>query len=277
MMKLQKIGLTALLATICAMTSTLALTSCKNNSLDDNGLEYILNADDNSYSVRGVASSKKTDIVIPSTYNGKPVTELKDNAFQQRNGLNSVEIADSVTSIGQNAFYECNGLASVVIGKSVSWIGQNAFKGCSALSRIDYKGDVAGWCNISFVQENANPLSYTSNLYIGNEPVTDLVVPSTVTEIKAYAFYNYGGLTSVVISDGVTSIGEFAFAASGLTSVKLPNNVTIGDDAFYYCSALTRIEYNGTKAEWQALSKGTDWNHGTGNYTVSCTDGELSK
>jgi hypothetical protein len=48
----------------------------------------------------------------------------------------------------------------------------------------------------------------------------------------------------VTIGDGVTSIGDYAFAScSGLTSIDIPDSVTsIGDYAFYYCSGLTSID-----------------------------------
>ena len=60
--------------------------------------------------------------------------------------------------------------------------------------------------------EYANPLRYAGDLYIDGQLVTDLVIPDSVTEINAYAFYGCTGLTSVVIPDSVTSIGSYAFA-----------------------------------------------------------------
>ena len=50
-------------------------------------------------------------------------------------------------------------------------------------------------------------------------------------------------ITSVVLSDGVTSIGEYAFEdCSSLTSITIPNSVTsIGGSAFSNCSSLTSI------------------------------------
>ena len=37
------------------------------------------------------------------------------------------------------------------------------------------------------------------------------------------------------------------------------------------------IDFKGTVAEWNAISKGEFWNRGTGAYTVICTDGKLDK
>ena len=77
----------------------------------------------------------------------------------------------------------------------------------------------------------------------------------------------------------MTSIGNGTFSrCTGLTSVTIGNGVTsIGYDAFYSCYNLTSITFKGTKAQWNAISKGSWWNNNTGSYTVHCTDGDISK
>ena len=76
----------------------------------------------------------------------------------------------------------------------------------------------------------------------GNE-VTNLVVPDGVTSIGKYAFENCSALTSIVIPDGVTSIGEGVFYnCIALTSISIPDSVTsIGVGAFQGCSSLESI------------------------------------
>ena len=54
--------------------------------------------------------------------------------------------------------------------------------------------------------------------------------------------------------------------------------MTIIDDwAFKECSRLTSIIYRGSKAQWEALSKGRNWNEDSGYFTIHCTDGDLDK
>ena len=100
-----------------------------------------------------------------------------------------------------------------------------------------------------------------------------------VTEVGSSAFENYSSLTSIKIPDSVTEVGDHAFYnCSRLTSITIPDSVTeVGNYAFLYCSSLTSINYNGTKAQWNAISKGSDWNIYTGNYTIYCTDGDITE
>ncbi|MDR0507012.1 MAG: leucine-rich repeat protein [Dysgonamonadaceae bacterium] len=73
--------------------------------------------------------------------------------------------------------------------------------------------------------------------------IKTVVITDGVTSIGSLAFYYCSGLTSVTIGNSVTSIGNYAFyGCSGLTSVTIPNLVdSISDGAFYGCSGLTSV------------------------------------
>lgn len=192
---------------------------------------------------------------------GNSVTLIGNSAFSKCGLTGELTIPDNVTEIGEYAFDDCIGLTSVTIGNSVTLIGYGAFISCSGLTAVYYTGDISQWCIIDFLNIHtewekellvrvggetgweANPLFYAHNLYIGNELVTDLVIPETVTEIKPWSFINATCLTSLTIGNSVTSIGFSAFeGCSGLTSIEIPNSVTsIGSGAFYNCSGLTSI------------------------------------
>lgn len=66
------------------------------------GLSYTLSSDGLSYSVKRFSYSidDEKNIVIPSEYNGKPVTEISVMAFVSIKGLKSITIPDSVTKFG---------------------------------------------------------------------------------------------------------------------------------------------------------------------------------
>ena len=144
-------------------------------------------------------------ITIPDS-----VTEIGGYAFENCTSLTSVTIGNGVTSIGDSAFENCTSLTSVTIGNGVTVIGENAFRYCHSLTSV-YITDIAAWCNISFGTNDSNPLYCAGNLYLNNELVTDLIIPDGTTKIGSYAFRNYDLLTSVTIGNGVTSIGDYAF------------------------------------------------------------------
>ena len=79
--------------------------------------------------------------------------------------------------------------------------------------------------------------------YVAEKGVTDVVIPDGVTEIGGFAFNFCTCLKSVTIPDGVTKIGKWAFdRCTSLTSIIIPNSVTkIGDWAFTSCKSLTNI------------------------------------
>ena len=87
--------------------------------------------------------------------------------------------------------------------------------------------------------------SYNNNQSpaFNNSSVKKVVIEDGVTSIGEYAFYYCRKSTSITIPDGVTSIGKNAFQyCDKLTNITMPYGVTsIGNFAFQYCSSLTSI------------------------------------
>ena len=233
------------------------------------------------------------------------------NLYINNELASSITIPDSVTSIGSNAFRSCTGLTSVTIPDSVTSIGGYAFyntawynnqpDGLVYAGKVAYKYKGTMPSNTSIVLKEGT-LGITAYAFSWCTGLTSITIPDSVTSIGNLAFRDCTGLTSVTIPDSVTSIGDEAFAGcTGLTSITIPDSVTsiggwafsgctgltsvaigngvtsIGSSAFSWCTGLTSITFNGTKAQWKAISKGEDWKYNTGNYVVHCTDGDISK
>ena len=112
-------------------------------------------------------------------------------------------------------------------------------------------------CNLAFTS-NGDGTCYVSG--IGTCTETDIIIPSkyrgeSVTGIGELAFYKRSDMKTVIIPEGVTDIGELAF---------------------YNCTGLTSITFNGTKAQWNAISKGSSWKGYVPATEVVCSDGSVS-
>ena len=230
------------------------------------GLAFYLK-NDGTYAV-GLGTAKYlSKIIIPSTYRGKPVTEIAEFGFVvnyhdgEKSYLTEIVIPDSVKIIGENAFDYCDSLSSVTIPESVTKIGDDAFGGCEKLvevynlSSLDVSSVFDDALVIHTSLEEESILEKKGNFvlldwegerhlvtYIGNDTET-VVIPDGVTIIDGFAFYNCESLTSITIPDTVTSIDNCAFfGCSSLKSITIPDSVTsIGGSAFEDCTSLTSI------------------------------------
>lgn len=185
------------------------------------GLAMTLNGDSTAYTVSGIGTCTETEIVIPLSYEGLPVTAIAANAFDGNTAITGVTIPASVTSIGINSFASCSALTSVIMDEGVSIIGTGMFNKCSSLSSI--------------------------------------TIPDSVTSIGASAFENCKSLESVTIGNGVKTISNYAFKyCSGLKSIVIPKSVTsIGQSAFNESSNITSVYITDIVA-WCKISFGND-------------------
>lgn len=217
--------------------SNIAFENCwelSNLAVDENNLVY--DSRDNCNAIIITASNSLflgcKNTIIPNS-----VTSIGDQAFLDCQGLTTIEIPNSVTSIGYMAFGLCTGLTMIEIPNSVMSISNTAFNNCSGLEQIVVAGD-----NTVFdSRDNCNAIIHTDNnqLFLGCK---NTIIPDNINSIGLYAFYGCIDLTSIEIPNSVQTIGNYAFAMSGLTSIEIPSSVTtIGYEAFVGCADLSLL------------------------------------
>ena len=142
---------------------------------------------------------------IPDTIDGLPVTEIGDNAFEEKRFVRWVTLPETTERIGALAFRRTS-LQSIDLPSRVQDIGADAFCDTSLKS-------------ISF-PEGVTELSY--GVLSNCKKLTHIDIPDSVTSIGDYAINSCYSLKSVTLPDSVTDIGNNAFFYSGLEEVNIP-------------------------------------------------------
>ena len=152
------------------------------------GLDYYP-LPDGTYGVKAGNTLYLEHVEIPSTYKGKAVTQILDEAFKYGDNLKSITIPNSVTSIGNYAFSGCSAVASIEIPEGVTSIGDCAFSGCSAVANIEIPDSVTSIGDYAFEYCTSLEKIY----YTGTEEEWELVekgkayIPDSCTIVLKYS------------------------------------------------------------------------------------------
>ncbi|MFT3951059.1 MAG: leucine-rich repeat domain-containing protein [Oscillospiraceae bacterium] len=188
-----------------------------------------------SYSVLSDGTAEITNysgsaafLEIPSEIDGKTVTSIGDQAFQNNSALTSVTIPSGVTRIKASAFRNCTGLTEIVIPAGITSIGYYAFSNCIRLDSISIPD------NVTKIGDRA---------FWNCKSLTDIILPSGVKSIGYGLFFDCNGLKHVTLPSGLKSVEYEMFSGcTSLSSIKIPSGVTnIGSNAFFGCTSLTSI------------------------------------
>ena len=128
---------------------------------------------DDTYGVKAGNADYLNELVIPSTYKGRAVTQILGSGFKNLTNLTNITLPEGLKNIGASAFDGCSSLESITVPGSVTEIGEGAFFNCSGLKFA--------------------------------------VLSEGVTTIGNYAFQRCYGLTSVTVPSTLTEIGQTAF------------------------------------------------------------------
>lgn len=269
------------------------------------GLLYEVNEDGVSAAFIGYGSCTDETVYIASTYNGLPVTEMRNEVYEDSssilNGnnygsqyLKHLVISDTVKHMNVSCVITCPNIESIHYGASIDNIqcfsfngmdGQN-FSTVSVSPENPYYSD-KGNCIVDL---------RTKTLVVGT-PTTVIPDDGSVKIIGMMAFgWAKRNLTSLVIPEGVKVIEHGAFmACDQLETLILPDSLEfIEMNAFDACTKLKKLEfgtnlkavnqmiirgktvpeiyYTGTVEQWESVIKTSD---GTviGSFDVICTDG----
>lgn len=266
----------------------------KDTVVPSEGLTFASNGD-GTCSVTGIGTFTGRYLIIPDTSpDGDTVTAVADRAFEGNQWIEYLVLPDTVKTIGREAFAVCPiseidfgngveyigvgafssvGLTSLVIPDSVKTIDAGAFCWCTRLKNVSVGSGLVSLHPQAFESsQNVRYTEYQNGLYLGNRNNPYLILvnvidktcssfeihPDTKT-IADRALCICWNITGIVLPDGLTSIGKYAFSGcTGMTSITIPATVTvIGNEAFDWCPSLTAVTFV-SGGEW-TLRFPEDW------------------
>ena len=190
--------------------------------------------------------SSLATIGIPDT-----VTEIGGSAFENCSSLESIVIPDSLETLGESAFYGCSSLKSVTIPVDFTCM-RNIFKDVTTVETIHYTKGKTGIMRDRTNSTSGDTMLYYTLEFYSRDSLKNVILGEGITRIGNYAFEGmppneYSGVNEtpfrVQLPSTLESIGDYAFdRRKGLTEIDLPEGLTsVGSHAFY-CTGLTSLQ-----------------------------------
>lgn len=256
-------------------------------------------------------SGRLENLIIPDS-----VTQIAEGAFSGYFWLKSLTVGNGVSVLREYTFSSCYDLETVTLPNTITSVYDGAFYDCDNITDIYYEGTPEMWDKV-FIGEDNGSLA-TATVHFGNIERDEPEIPANpeipkpsqkcgegvywifdeqTGELRIFgegAMYDaYDGyytntfspwfsfcedIKTVVIDEGITHIGSFAFmSCDGIKEITIPTTVkTIGQDAFscctsletvnisygieeiapyafYYCISLKEVNFDGEEWEWYSI------------------------
>ena len=161
-------------------------------------------------------------------------------------------------------------LKTVIIKNTIKRIEAYAFAQCLTIKEVKF--------------EEGSTLESIGERAFEGVYIEEIILPASLITIGDYAFNHCQSLNKVVFEEGsrIESIGNGAFYSSQFfEEIRIPISITsIGEEAFAW-TGIVNLYFDGTLEEWEKVEKGNNWNIPMGDYrhyhTIHCSDGIIEK
>ena len=197
------------------------------------------------------------------------------SVFYNMPEIKSVIVQEGITKLGNALFYRCQNMQTISLPSTLTELGYRIFAQGSGGFQ-SYGGLTELTLPAGIQKLGGNALRQTN--------ITELVIPARVSVIEDYLLSTCTKLKTVRAESSV--LGSFMFVqCTALESLTISTNCkTFGSNMLTYCESLTTITYEGTKEQWNAITKPTNWmtSDAKANYhnsylqRINCVDGAFA-
>ncbi len=243
----------------------------------------------------------ESNVVIPSSLDGRIVTEIGSSAFADKTSIKSIELPETLKTIAQDAFRNCSSLQSVTIPSTVTTISEYAFSGCISLTEVTIISALTSIGHYAF--ESCTSLesiripstkigfgAFKNCTSLGQieflQPVQSLgreafhgtawynSQPKGLLTVGTAVYLYNGDSTSVVIPDGIRTIADYAFYDTDVSDVVIPDGMYyIGNNAFGNCQRLNSLSLPESVVSVGLKAIGYNENTPDSEFIIYCYDG----
>lgn len=190
--------------------------------------------------------------------------EIGRSPFWERDDIRTLVVSEGITAIGNSVFERCVNMESASFPNTLTAIGERAFfmYSMGGLTELVIPASVTTLGEKAFVDHN----------------ITSVTLPATLTTLGTYIFMGCTSLRTARVE--CSEVPGFCFVQSGLTSLTLSHNVTKLCSNMINYTPLTEIIYEGSLADWAAVTKQNNWDGNSGQapgnmHKVQCLDGYM--
>ena len=238
-------GLRHKVCTACAYEITEAIPAISGSTPSEQDV-ILFELRNNEYWVTGVQSCTDPILIIPSTYQGKPVVGISEKSFYKNTVLEEVVIPESVKTCEYRAFYKCTSLKRVVLPDGIKDIPSDMFFGCGQLAEINLPDSIQSIGTEAFYScTKLNLGSITLKCTLGNQCFSGVSF-DTLTIDNAVLSSGLAGakINKLILAEGLKTIEECALQWTRIEEIVFPTSLTTIENSAFYGVGVEKIVLN---------------------------------
>ena len=202
----------------------------------------------NGKEVNGISALAFSQKECVTVYLPEGIETIGNSAFEGCKKLEKIQLPKTLKEFGYRSFGECSSLKCIVIPEGIKSLNPALFEMCENLETVTLPSALTEIGNSAFKKCLAlKEISFPSKLerigleaFSGCKSLKNLFVPKTIKEFSSA--FTSAGIETLVLEEGLTNIGDYAFSGIEIKEVMIPSSVEkIGYGAFYGCEKLSKI------------------------------------